>query len=214
MGGRNLFSAPAGRAQAQPGAAARRRNAGLAAALALALAAAFGTGRAAAQAQQSGAPAAAGAAAAADGRAIGPSGLPLPRFVTIKSNHANMRIGPDQGKYPISWTYQQRGLPVEIFQEYGNWRRIRDVDGTEGWVNAALLSGKRGAIISPKGSGLLPLYREPSTAAQVVIKAEAGVIAAVENCSGVWCELRVQGHRGYIQQNKLWGVYPHEAFKD
>jgi len=166
-----------------------------------------------AMAQQSGGGSAAGGAGAAPA-ATGPSGLPLPRFVTLKSNHANMRVGPDQGKYPISWTYKQRGLPVEILQEYDNWRRIRDVDGTVGWVNAGLLSGKRGAIITPKGRGLSPLYAEPSAQARVVIKAEAGVIARVEECDGVWCELSIDGNHGYIQQTKLWGVYPHEVIKD
>ncbi|KAA6207475.1 MAG: hypothetical protein DU429_02320 [Candidatus Tokpelaia sp.] len=145
---------------------------------------------------------------------IGPSGLPLPRFVTLKSSRVNMRIGPDQNKYPISWSYRRQGLPVEIVQEYDNWRRIRDSSGTTGWVNAALLAGKRAAIIAPqRQSGLLPLYAEANSNSAVIIEAEPGVIGALRHCNGQWCELEIEKKRGYIQQNLLWGVYPREVIK-
>ena len=74
---------------------------------------------------------------------VGPSGLPLPRFVSLKASQANLRIGPGT-TYPVEWTYVKRGLPLEIIQEYDNWRRVRDADGTEGWVSQALLSGRHG----------------------------------------------------------------------
>jgi len=76
---------------------------------------------------------------------LGPSGLPLPRFVSLKSGTVNVRKGPDQNLYPVSWIYKKRGLPVEIFAESDNWRRIRDSHGNIGWVNQSLLSGKRTA---------------------------------------------------------------------
>ena len=78
----------------------------------------------------------------------GPTGLPLPRFVSLKSRKVNLRVGPGQD-YATSWLYLKPGLPVEIIQEYDNWRRIRDADGTEGWVFHSLLSGERSAIAAP-----------------------------------------------------------------
>jgi len=144
----------------------------------------------------------------------GPSGLPLPRFVTLKANRVNMRIGPDQNKYPVIWSYRQQGLPVEIVQEYDNWRRIRDSSGTTGWVNAALLSGKRAVIIAPQQKdGLLPLYAAAGTANAVTIRAEPGVIGAIRRCDGEWCELEIAKYRGYIQEDKLWGVYRREVIE-
>src|ERR1700751_5997914 len=80
--------------------------------------------------------------------ARGPSGLPLPRFVTLKSKRVNLRVGPSND-YAVAWLYLKAGLPVEIIQEYDNWRQIRDSDGTEGWVSQALLSGNRAAIAAP-----------------------------------------------------------------
>ena len=68
--------------------------------------------------------------------------LPLPRFASLDSNEVNLRAGPGTD-YPILWVYQRKGLPVEIIQEFDTWRRIRDRDGTVGWVQQNQLSGKR-----------------------------------------------------------------------
>ena len=46
----------------------------------------------------------------------GPSGLPLPRFVSMASNEVNVRTGPGQD-YPIRWTYVRRDLPVKIVED-------------------------------------------------------------------------------------------------
>ncbi len=106
--------------------------------------------------------------------AKGPSGLPLPRFVTLKSKRVNLRIGPGTD-YAASWMYLKAGLPVEIIQEYDNWRQIRDADGTEGWVNQSLLSGSRAAIAAPwmKGKGrsvYVNMRRDALPSASVVAK--------------------------------------------
>ncbi|MGT2466406.1 SH3 domain-containing protein [Mesorhizobium atlanticum] len=39
--------------------------------------------------------------------------------------------------------------PLEIYQEYGNWRRVRDWDGSTGWIYHSLLSGRRTGIVAP-----------------------------------------------------------------
>src|ERR1700761_9209756 len=80
-------------------------------------------------------------AAAASDQSEG-SGLPVPRFVSLKSDHVNVRGGPNKDQ-DVAWVYTRPGLPVEITAEYENWRRIRDSDGAEGWVYHSLLSGKR-----------------------------------------------------------------------
>lgn len=153
-------------------------------------------------------------AAEMDYAAIGSSGLPLPRFVTLKSARVNMRVGPDRNKYPIAWTYCRQGLPVEIVQEYDNWRRIRDKDGTLGWVNAALLSGKRAAIVLGAASAaLVPLYAAADKNSAVLIKAESGVIGNIKRCDGQWCLLEINKNRGFIEQDMLWGVYAGEVIK-
>lgn len=146
---------------------------------------------------------------------LGPSGLPIPRFVSLKPARVNIRVGPGRD-YGVSWLYTKSGLPVEIIQEYDNWRRIRDADGTEGWVYQSLLAGKRTAIIAPwergKSENLIDLYASASDTARIVARAEAGVISSIRECTGQWCQLDVSGTRGWIRQSQIWGAYPDEVF--
>ncbi|WP_037155273.1 SH3 domain-containing protein [Rhizobium freirei] len=149
--------------------------------------------------------------------AKGPSGLPLPRFVTLKSKRVNLRIGPSSD-YAVSWLYLKQGLPVEIIQEYDNWRRIRDADGTEGWVNQSLLSGQRSAIAAPwmKGKGkavFVNMRREAQPSASVIAKLQPGVMMSVRECTGDWCHVTADGTEGWVAQSEIWGAYPGEAFK-
>ncbi len=141
------------------------------------------------------------------------TGLPLPRFVSLKSDNVNVRRGPGQ-EYEIAFTFVRAGLPVEITQEFDNWRKIRDSDGAEGWVFHSLLSGKRTALVAPwERGGPFPARRSANGEATVVAYLEPRVIADVEECTGTWCRIQVQGHQGWIAQDRLWGVYPDEVFE-
>jgi len=144
---------------------------------------------------------------------IGPSGLPLPRFASLKSNRVNVRVGPDQSKYAVAWSYRRQGLPVEIIQEYGNWRRIRDSDGDLGWVNQALLSGRRMVVTVPwqkDKNQLQSMRKKPAADAVLIAQVEPGVIGKIRQCNGEWCELEMGKSRGWLKQDQLWGVYPGE----
>ena len=153
----------------------------------------------------------------AQSAAKGASGLPLPRFVSLKSKRVNLRVGPGTD-YAVSWMYTRSGLPVEIIQEFDNWRRIRDSDGTEGWVNQSLLSGQRSAVAAPwmrgKGSSVyVNMRREPLPSSTVIAKLEPGVVIKVGECNGDWCRAEADGTEGWVAQAELWGAYPGEAFK-
>lgn len=146
----------------------------------------------------------------------GPSGLPLPRFVSLKSGRVNVRTGPGIN-YAVEWLYLKAGLPMEILQEYDNWRRVRDSDGAEGWVNQSLLSGKRTAIVAPwqKGKDVhVNLLRAPDQKASVVAILEPGVVGQIKTCNGLWCEARFDGNNGWISQTLIWGAYPEEQVGD
>lgn len=154
-------------------------------------------------------------AQASSGTATGASGLPVPRFVSLKPARVNLRIGPGRD-YPVSWLFMKSGLPVEIIQEYDNWRRIRDADGTEGWVYQSLLSGKRTAVTAPwqknNDGSMIIMRRDPVETSAVSAEIEPNVIGTVRQCNGSWCHMDVQGTRGWIRQSDLWGVYPGEVF--
>lgn len=146
----------------------------------------------------------------------GPSGLPLPRFVSLKSGRVNMRVGPGLN-YAVEWLYLKEGLPMEVVHEYGNWRQVRDAQGSEGWINQALLSGRRTGVAAPWFSGRkapLPLLSKPSSRAAVVARVQPGAIGRIESCDGKWCRMRFSGYTGWIEQTKIWGAYPGEEIAD
>jgi SH3-like domain-containing protein len=141
------------------------------------------------------------------------SGLPVPRFVSLKSDKVNVRGGPTQDQ-EVRWVYTRAGMPVEITAEFENWRRIRDWEGAEGWVYHSLLSGKRTAVVVPNlKDELVPLYENADTTSPVVAKLQGGVQGALQSCTGQWCEFRGKGFDGWIRQDRLWGAYPNEKIE-
>ena len=159
----------------------------------------------------------AGTVAHAQGAAKGPSGLPLPRFVSLKAKRVNLRVGPGRD-YAVAWLYTKSGVPMEVIQEYDNWRRVRDAEGTEGWVYQSLLSGDRTAITAPwkKSDGqedFIDMHREARGSADIVARLEPGVVVEVKACDGDWCEAEADGISGWVVQSEIWGAYPGEAFK-
>jgi SH3-like domain-containing protein len=144
------------------------------------------------------------------------TGLPVPRFVTLKAKKINLRVGPGQD-YAVSWRYLKSGLPVEITQEYENWRRIRDADGAEGWVFHSLLSGDRSAVAAPwmrdKGKDVFVNMRaDARDTGQVVAKLQPGVVVRLDECNGEWCHAEAKDVEGWVSQAEIWGAYPGEAF--
>ena len=150
-----------------------------------------------------------GAAPAPGASAIKTSGLPVPRFVSIRSNEVNAHTGPST-KYPISWVFSRKGMPVEVIAEFDTWRRIRDREGTDGWVLQGMLSGKRSVIAVGE---IRTLRREPAPAAQPTARLEPGVIAQLLHCRDSWGEVDAAGYRGWLKQTELWGTYPNERLE-
>jgi SH3-like domain-containing protein len=146
----------------------------------------------------------------------GASGLPVPRFVSLKSDRVNMRKGPGTD-YPTAWVYRRAGLPLEVIKEFEGWRQVRDADGAAGWVLQSFLSGRRTALVLPweikQGvpAPKIALRRNDSDRARAVAMIEAGVIANLSSCDGRWCRVSIDKFQGYIEQKKLWGVYEGET---
>lgn len=147
----------------------------------------------------------------------GKSGLPLPRFVSLKSQRINMRVGPGKD-YKVNWLYLKKGLPMEIIQEFDHWRKVRDPEGQEGWIYHSLLSGKRTAIVAPWNKGdqsqMINLRESPSDSSNMVAKLEPGVIARINYCEYKWCAVEIKNFEGFVEQTTLWGVYPDETVED
>jgi SH3-like domain-containing protein len=150
-----------------------------------------------------------------------PSGLPLPRFVTTRSTPINVRVGPGT-RYDVAWIFLKPGTPVEIVQEFDTWRKIRDVDGSVGWIHQNLLSGKRAGIVAPwSEDDRIPLFSGKSQEGGVRAILSPGFKVDISDCDGKWCEVAATDHpqqgrqttyTGYLPQAELWGVYQGEKF--
>jgi SH3-like domain-containing protein len=141
------------------------------------------------------------------------TGLPIPRYVSLKTDRVNLREGPSKDHATI-WVFQRAGLPVEITAEFETWRKVRDSEGAEGWVLHSLISGRRTALVAPGRKGeTFKLFAKPSVAADLAATLQSGVLGNVRSCDGAWCLIEGDGFRGYIQQVALWGVYPDEKIE-
>ncbi len=140
------------------------------------------------------------------------TGLPLPRFVSLKSERVNVRRGPSN-EHGVAWVFTRKALPVEIIAEYDHWRRIRDSEGAEGWVYHSLLSGRRTVIAAPWAKGTaVELHSAPNKTSSLVAKVSSGAVGALNSCDGKWCLTEFADYEGYISQDRLFGVYPDELF--
>ncbi len=134
------------------------------------------------------------------------SGAPLPRFAALRSAEVNLRAGPGS-QYPVEWVFLRRSLPIEITAEYGHWRKVRDVDGAEGWVHKSLLTGRRSVLVI---GAIRTLRRDPDASSAAVAKLEPGVVAALLACGDGWCRIEIDGRKGWLPQADFWGAYDGE----
>ncbi len=132
--------------------------------------------------------------------------LPIPRYVSLKVKEANARRGPSLS-HKIDWIYKRQNMPLEIYAEYENWRRVRDFEGLGGWVHYTLLSGTRYVLVKNE---LLEMRLLPSIDAQVIAKVPQHNIATLDKCNKDWCRIIDDGYKGWVPKNGIWGVYENE----
>lgn len=126
-----------------------------------------------------------------------------PYWASIVAEEVNMRVGPSI-TYPIDWVYTRPGLPVKVVRVNEGWRLVEDPDGVRGWMVARMLSRERRAIVV--GEGRAVISTSPSATARTLWYAEPGVTGVLGDCENGWCAIDVSGHKGWIDQARLWGA--------
>lgn len=127
----------------------------------------------------------------------------LPYFAALHADKVNLRAGPGD-RYPIEWVYVRRDWPVQVIAHFDHWRRVRDWEGTEGWVHEKMLTSQREVIVT---GGIHALRQSPDPNAAPVARAEPGVMARLDQCRGDWCRIAAPGDiTGWVQRADLWGV--------
>ena len=134
--------------------------------------------------------------------------LPLPRFVSLRTEPVNMRTGPGV-RYPVTWVYQRRGLPVEVTDEFDTWRRVKDPDGEEGWVHQSMLSGQRTGFVIDQA---VPVYKGSTPSSAVIAQLSPGVVVTVDRCPRQtdFCLIEIEGRDGWVRRGVFWGLYEGE----
>ena len=135
------------------------------------------------------------------------SGLPVPRFASLRARRAYMRAGPGK-EYPVIWVFIRPGTPLEVTAEWNVWRRVRDADGTEGWMDRAMLSTDRTVQITRQAR---ELRARPDVSSPIVLRAEPGVVMRVTMCADRWCRVEGEGRSGYLLREHGFGTYPTES---
>ena len=163
----------------------------------------------AASAQTAGPTASSGASSDSD--AARPSGLPLPRFVSLRSGEVNLRTGPGV-QYPVDWVFRKRGLPLQVIAEYQAWRKLRDPEGAVGWVHQSMLSNRRSLIITGATGAV---HAKAEGTSRVIARAEAGVMGSLLDCPDgmAWCRVEIGGYEGWMARTAFWGVLAGETVK-
>jgi SH3-like domain-containing protein len=142
-------------------------------------------------------------------RTVRGSGLPVPRFVTLKFDEANLRAGPGR-EYPVLWQYRKTGLPLLVDAEFGVWRKIIDHDGTSGWMHGSVLSLKRMALVRDHMAEILD---DDGDGARVIAIAERHALLELDSCPQALCRVTADSVSGWIKRESIWGVLADESLK-
>ncbi len=124
-------------------------------------------------------------------------------YASLRADKVYLREGPTY-QHRVLFIYKRKDYPVEVIASYESWRRVRDVDGTVGWISQMMLSDARSVLIT--GNGHAAIRSQPYAAASLRAWADPGVVAKLKACKPQFCEIAADGIRGWIDKTRIWGV--------
>lgn len=137
----------------------------------------------------------------------------LPRFVSLKSTQANLRVGPGE-RFPIDWVFKRKGWPFEVTDEYEHWRKVTDIDGTTGWMHKSMLASSPRTALTKRDKKTL-LYKKDSPSSQIIAVLKGSVPVRLKKCKkdSLFCKVSTHDIMGYVLKSDLFGVYLNEEIK-
>ena len=139
------------------------------------------------------------------------TGLEIPRFVSLKSNEVNLRVGPSTN-YPIELIYVTKNLPLEIIDEFDVWRKTKDHMGVIGWLHKSLIQGERFVLTGYSNDKDVDLYNRPNGSIIGAIKKNN--ILDLQRCVLYWCKLSHENINGWVLKRNIWGIYETEIYNN
>ena len=137
------------------------------------------------------------------------TGLDLPRYVSLKSNNSNLRVGPSKN-YPIAIKYIVSNFPLKIIEEYEDWRRVEDLEKNNGWIHKSLIKGERYGIVVSSDNSKVKLFNVVN--GKIVGEINAGALVYISKCKINWCLINIKNHKGWLRKDNIWGVKKEEIF--
>ena len=138
------------------------------------------------------------------------TGLDIPRYISLKSNDVNIRIGPSKN-YPIVIKYIKKNFPLKVIDEYEEWRKVEDFKNNTGWVHKSLISGNRTGIISSKNNKIVNVLNTIN--GNLIGSIGNGNIVQIKKCKIDWCFVAFQNYKGWINKKYIWGIGQDEVYK-
>ena len=139
-------------------------------------------------------------------KTVSVTGLEIPRYVSLKSDEVNLRIGPSVN-YPIKIKYIYKNLPIEIIEEFDVWRKVKDHENNFGWIHKSLIKGERYVLTYSNNSNV---YNRPNGKKIAVI--HKNNILDLKKCLSDWCYISHSKVKGWISKTNIWGVYKLEIY--
>lgn len=137
--------------------------------------------------------------------AIKGSGLPIPRFVMTKATKVNLRVGPGN-HYPTRVVYTRKGIPLIVVAEFDFWRKVKDMDGQEGWAHKTLLANSKLVWVKADMTSMLA---DPNDPKSIVLHAEKGVEGEYLNDQrNGYAKVKIDGQKGWVLIRDVWGILP------
>ncbi len=127
----------------------------------------------------------------------------VPYWASLRVNEVNMRVGPAED-YRISWVYRRKNLPLRVLRLKEGWRLVEDPDGARGWMLSRFLTRERGGIV--RGEGPAEMRASGEAGAPLLWRLAPGVTGKLGSCSNGWCQFEVDGHLGFVPEDRLWGA--------
>ena len=138
------------------------------------------------------------------------TGLEIPRYVSLKSDDANIRVGPSKN-YPIEIKYIKKNYPLKVLDEYEEWRKVEDFNRNIGWIHKSLISGIRTGIVLSNDNKKIKLLN--TLDGNVIGEIGNGNIVFLEKCKIDWCLISSGYFEGWMDKKYIWGVKEKEIIK-
>jgi SH3-like domain-containing protein len=130
-----------------------------------------------------------------------PSGQPVPRFVSLKREKTNCRIGPSDS-HPIRYVFRRKGAPMLVIAEsVDHWRKLRDAAGDECWAHRVMLHAQTHVQTTVE----TPLRKKPAADAALSATLGPGVLARIDTRKDGWLKVSAGGSEGWVPAGAVFG---------